>query len=55
MPAKATIRMRTLLPYQLYRFGAVNLKMLELARRSHTPLTWGAPVGHPSRNHTVPA
>ncbi len=27
--------MRTFLPYQLWRFAAINLKMVEIIRRSH--------------------
>lgn len=36
MPTKHTVRMRTFLPYQIYRFGRVNLRMLGMVRRSHT-------------------
>jgi len=36
MPTDRTIRARTNLPYQAYRFGRVNLRMLKLVRRSHT-------------------
>ena len=36
MPTDRTIRARTNLPYQVYRFGRVNLRMLKLVRRSHT-------------------
>jgi hypothetical protein len=36
MPTARTLRVRTLLPYQLYRFGMVNAKMLKMIRRSHT-------------------
>jgi len=36
MPTAHTIRMRTFLPYQLYRFGRVNLRMLGMVRRSQT-------------------
>lgn len=35
MPTPRTIRSRTLLPYQAYRFGRVNLRMLKMIRRSH--------------------
>jgi hypothetical protein len=36
MPTTHTIRARTFLPYQAYRFGRVNLRMLKMIRRSHT-------------------
>ena len=36
MPTSRTVRMRTFVPYQAYRFGMVNLKMLKMIRRSHT-------------------
>ena len=36
MPTRRTVRMRTFLPYQAYRFGMVNLKMIKMVRRSHT-------------------
>ena len=36
MPTPRTIRARTLLPYQVYRFGTINVKMLKMIRRSHT-------------------
>jgi len=51
-PTKAAIRMRTLLPYQFCRFSAVNLTMLELARRSYTPLTWGAVRSSVPQSHS---
>ncbi|MEO6701689.1 MAG: hypothetical protein ABI140_05240 [Jatrophihabitantaceae bacterium] len=35
MPTERTIRMRTLLPYQAYRFARVSLKVLRMIRRSH--------------------
>lgn len=35
-PTPGTIRMRTNLPYQLYRFARVNLRMAGMVRRSHT-------------------
>lgn len=35
MPTSHTIRMRTSLPYQVYRFVRVNLRMLKMIRRSH--------------------
>jgi hypothetical protein len=36
MPTRRTVRMRTFVPYQAYRFGMVNLKMIKMVRRSHT-------------------
>ena len=36
LPTSRTVRMRTFVPYQAYRFGMVNLKMLKMIRRSHT-------------------
>jgi hypothetical protein len=35
MPTKHTVRMRTNIPFQLVRFGIVNLKMLRMALKSH--------------------
>ncbi|WP_395695700.1 hypothetical protein [Nocardioides sp.] len=34
-PTRSTIRMRTFLPYQVYRFARVNLRMAKMIRRSH--------------------
>ncbi len=34
-PTRATLFLRTFLPYQLWRFAAINLKMIEIIRRSH--------------------
>ncbi len=36
MPTRRTIRIRTFLPYQAYRFGVINLKMLKVTRRSQS-------------------
>jgi hypothetical protein len=36
MPTARTVRMRTLLPYQAYRFGRVSLKVFKMVRRSHS-------------------
>ena len=36
MPTRRTVRLRTFMPYQAYRFGMVNLKMIKMVRRSHT-------------------
>ena len=36
LPTAKTLKMRQNLPYQAYRFGRVNLRMLKLVRRSHT-------------------
>jgi hypothetical protein len=35
MPTKRTVRSRTSLPYQAWRFGRVNLRMMKMIRRSH--------------------
>ena len=35
MPTAHTLRMRTSLPYQAYRFGQVSLKVFRMVRRSH--------------------
>jgi len=34
-PTAGTVRMRTFLPYQAYRFARVNLRMIKMIRRSH--------------------
>lgn len=34
-PTPSTLFMRTFVPYQLWRFAAINLKMFEIIRRSH--------------------
>jgi hypothetical protein len=36
MPTKATLWMRRSVPAQLVRFGAINLKMLRIALKSHS-------------------
>jgi hypothetical protein len=41
-PTRGTLFLRTFLPWQLWRFGVINLKMIGIIRRSH-----GA---HPHRN-----
>jgi hypothetical protein len=35
MPTQKTVRMRTNLPYQAVRFGAVSLKMMKMVLKSH--------------------
>ena len=35
MPTKHTLRMRTNIPFQLVRFGIVNIKMLRMVLKSH--------------------
>jgi len=35
MPTKHTMRMRTNIPFQVVRFGIVNLKMLRMVLKSH--------------------
>jgi hypothetical protein len=34
-PTRPTLFLRTFLPYQLWRFAAINLKMAGIIRRSH--------------------
>jgi len=34
-PTKRTLFLRTFLPWQLWRFLAINLKMIGIIRRSH--------------------
>ncbi len=34
-PTRPTLFMRTFLPYQMWRFAVINLKMIEIIRRSH--------------------
>ena len=34
-PTRRTIFMRTFLPWQLWRFASINLKMIGIIRRSH--------------------
>ena len=34
-PTKTTVFMRTFLPWQLWRFVVINLKMVGVIRRSH--------------------
>jgi hypothetical protein len=33
-PTRPTLFLRTFLPYQLWRFAAINVKMIEIIRRS---------------------
>ena len=35
MPTPRTVRMRTNLPYQAVRFGAVSLRMMRMVLKSH--------------------
>jgi hypothetical protein len=35
MPTPHTMRMRTNIPFQVVRFGIVNLKMLRMVLKSH--------------------
>lgn len=35
LPTRATVFMRTFLPWQIMRFAVINLKMLRLILRSH--------------------
>ena len=34
-PTRRTLFFRTFLPWQLWRFAAINLKMIGIIRRSH--------------------
>lgn len=34
-PTRATVFLRTFLPWQLWRFAAINLRMLRVIARSH--------------------
>ncbi|HUO70637.1 MAG TPA: hypothetical protein VMU39_07660 [Solirubrobacteraceae bacterium] len=34
-PTRSTIFLRTFVPWQLWRFAAINLKMLDIIRRGH--------------------
>ena len=34
-PTRFTVFMRTFLPWQLWRFAVINLKMIGIIRRSH--------------------
>ena len=34
-PTRATIFLRTFLPWQIWRFISINLKMVSMIRRSH--------------------
>lgn len=36
-PTRLTVFMRTFLPWQAWRFAAINTKMIEIIRRSHRP------------------
>ncbi len=36
MPTKRTVRMRTSVPYQIWRFVRVNSRMIKMIRRSHS-------------------
>ena len=38
-PTRFTVFLRTFLPWQLWRFAAINLKMLDIIRRSHRAKT----------------
>ena len=48
-PTRPTLFMRTFLPYQAWRFGVINLKMIEIIRRSHKTETT-----HPDRSPSRP-
>ena len=35
MPTRRTVFWRTFLPWQMWRFAVINLKMMDIIRRSH--------------------
>lgn len=37
-PTRGTVFLRTFLPWQAYRFLRINLKMMQMIRRSHRTL-----------------
>jgi len=34
-PTRFTVFLRTFLPWQLWRFAAINMKMIDIIRRGH--------------------
>ncbi len=34
-PTRFTVFLRTFVPWQLWRFAAINIKMIDIIRRSH--------------------
>jgi len=34
-PTRFTVFLRTFLPWQIWRFAVINVKMIEIIRRSH--------------------
>lgn len=38
LPTEKTLRRRTNLPYQVYRFVAINVKMIKIIAKGHPPL-----------------
>ncbi len=37
VPTDSALRSRKSIPYQLWRFVQINLKMMQVVRRSHSP------------------
>lgn len=46
LPTDRTLRMRSSLPVQAWRFARINLRMVRMIRRGHAPLS--------SQTHTTP-
>ena len=42
-PTRTTVFLRTFLPWQAWRFAAINLKMIDIIRRSHKSKYAAAP------------
>ncbi len=39
LPTDRTLRLRTSLPFQAWRFARINLRMVRMIRRGHAPLS----------------
>lgn len=35
LPTRRTLRMRAFIPYQVWRFATINLRMLQMVRKAH--------------------
>ncbi len=42
-PTRGTVFLRTFLPWQIWRFLRINVKMVTIIRRSHHPHQTGSP------------
>ena len=42
-PTRTTLFLRTFLPWQVWRFAVINLKMIDIIRRSHKGEDEGQP------------